>query len=341
MVVKWETTTETNLGVDLGLFHNRITLNVDVYHRVISDLLSTRTLPGYLELSSVAANIGKTQSDGMELTLETANIRKPDYSWNTTFTLSYYYDRWKERDPSWVPGAWESVNDPIRMNTGYLNDGLINIGDNSPWILNPLPGSTKTRDIDGFQRDANGNILYDAIGRGLKTGVPDGKMDDADVRKIFVDKTYFIGFNNKFQYKIFDLTIYFYGILHRIGSDPNQMTSGSSLTNESINTQEAVKNAWTHDNPNGSPWSQLNAFSRKLGFAGVQNMAFMRVKDINFGINASKKILPKFVESLRAYVAVSNLWVFTKYTGWDPETDYGTGAYPNPRNFTIGINAGF
>ena len=339
--LKWETTTEMNFGLDLGILKNRVLLNMDVFHRVISDLLSSRTLPGYQELSSVAANIGKTQSDGMEFTLNTINISNSNYSWKSTFTLSYYYDRWKERDPSWVPRAWENIDDPIRMNTGYLDDGLINIGDNAPWILNPLPGSTKTRDLDGFLRDESGNIQYDALGRGIKTGIPDGRSDDADMRIRFVDKPFFVGFNNTFQYKIFDFTVYLYGVLNRIGSDPNQMTSGSSLTTESINVQEAAKNAWTHDNPNGSPWSQLNDFSRRLGFAGVQNMAFIRVKDVNFGINIPKKILPGFVENFRAYVAVSNLWVFTQYTGWDPETDYGTGSYPNPRSFSFGINAGF
>lgn len=339
--LKWETTTEMNFGLDFGILKNRVSLNMDVYHRVISDLLSSRTLPGYLELNSVAANIGKTQSDGMEFTLNTENIRNPNYSWISTFTLSYYYDRWKERDPKWVPRAWENIDDPIRMNTGYLDDGLINIGDKTPWILNPLPGTTKVRDIDGFLRDASGNIQYDALGRGVKTGIPDGKMDDADVRVRFVDKPVFIGFNNSFKYKIFDLNIYFYGVLNRIGWDPNQMTSGSSLTTESINTQEAVKNAWTHDNPNGSPWNQHNDFSRKLGFTGIQNMAFIRIKDVNFGATVPKRVLPGFVENFRVFAAVSNLWVFTPYTGWDPETDYGTGAYPNPRSFSFGINASF
>lgn len=339
--LKWETTTEKNFGIDAGLLDNKISMSVEYFHRVISDLLSTKSLPSYLELSSVAANVGKTQSNGMEFTLNTMNINKANFKWNTTFTLSYYIDRWKDRDPSWVPNAWENVDDPIRKNTGYLDDGLIEIGDNTPWILNPLPGTRKTRDIDGFLRDESGNIIFDDLGRGIKTGKPDGQMDNADVVIRFVDKPFYLGLNNKIQYKIFDLSIYLYGVLNRIGVDPNQATAGSALTTESINQQEAVKNVWTHDNPNGSPWDRHNSFTRKIGFSGIQNMAFIRVKDLNFGINVPKNKLPEFISGFRAYAAVSNLWVFSQYTGWDPETDWGTGSYPNPRNYTFGININF
>lgn len=339
--LKWETTTEFNLGLDIGLFNNRISITAERYHRVISDLLSFRTLPNYLELSTVAANIGKTQSDGLELTLNTVNFDKSNFTWNSAFTFSYYFDRWKERDPSWVPRAWESVNDPIRQNAGYLDDGLIRIGDQTPWILNPIPGRIKYRDLTGFQRDANGNIMYDAQGRGIKTGKPDGRLDDADVVVWQVDRPYFLGLNNTFRYKIFDLNIYLYGVFNRVGRNPNQQAEGSSLTTEGLNVSVAVKNAFTHDNPNGSPWLEPNSFTRNIGVSNIENMSFVRVKDISLGVSVPKKALPGFIQSLRASFTASNLFLFTQYSGWDPETDYGIGAYPNPRSLSFGINAGF
>lgn len=338
--LKWETTTEVNLGVDIGFLNNRITFTAERYHRVISDLLSFRNLPNYQELTRVAANIGQTQSDGLELTLNTVNLDKPDFTWNSAFTLSYYFDRWKERDPSWVPSAWESVDDPIRQNVGWLDDGLIRIGERAPWILNPIPGQVKYRDLNGFQRDATGNIVYDAQGRGLKTGKSDGRLDDADVAIWQIDRPYFLGLSNTVRYKIFDLNIYLYGVLNRVGSNPNQQAQGSNLTVEGLNVSNAVKNAFTHDNPNGSPWLEPNSFTRKLGVSNVENMSFVRVKDISLGVSVPKNVLPRFVQNLRASITASNLFLFTQYSGWDPETDYGIGAYPNPRSISFGINVG-
>jgi hypothetical protein len=339
--LKWETTTEFNAGLDVGLFNNRLTIAAERYHRVISDLLSFRTLPNYLELERVAANIGKTQSDGLELTINSVNVDNSNFSWNSAFTFSYYLDRWKERDPSWVPQAWENVDDPIRQNVGYLDDGLIRIGDQAPWILNPIPGSVKYRDIDGFQKDAEGNILYDEVGRGIKTGKPDGTLDNADVVVWQVDRPYFVGLNNTFRYKIFDLSIYLYGVFNRVGTNPNQQAQGSNLTVEGLNVSNAVKNAFTHDNPNGSPWLEPNSFTRRLGVSNIENMSFVRVKDISLGVSVPKNVLPRFIQNVRASITASNLFLFTQYSGWDPETDYGIGAYPNPRSFSFGINAGF
>lgn len=240
-----------------------------------------------------------------------------------------------------MPRAWESVNDPIRQNAGYLDDGLIRIGDKAPWILNPIPGRVKYRDVSGFQRDANGNIMYDSQGRGLKTSKPDGTLDDADVVIWQVDRPYFLGLSNTFRYKIFDLNIYLYGVFNRVGTNPNQQAAGSSLTVEGLNVSEVVKNAFTHDNPNGSPWLEPNSFTRSIGVSNIENMSFVRVKDISLGVSIPRKAFPGFIQSLRASFTASNLFLFTQYSGWDPETDYGIGAYPNPRSLSFGINAGF
>src|SRR5690625_5746021 len=80
----WETTSEFNIGLDLGFLNNRIALSMEYYNRIISDLLVTnKSLLSYNEINSIAANIGKTQGQGFEVTLNSRNISKQDFSWGT------------------------------------------------------------------------------------------------------------------------------------------------------------------------------------------------------------------------------------------------------------------
>ena len=94
----WETTSEFNIGLDLGFFDNRISLSMEYYNRIISDLLvSNKSLPAYNEINTIAANIGKTQGRGFELTLSTVNIMNKDWTWSTDFTFYTFKDNWYER----------------------------------------------------------------------------------------------------------------------------------------------------------------------------------------------------------------------------------------------------
>ena len=96
--ITWETTTEFNLGVDFGIFNNRFKLAAEYFKRKITDLLVTnKPLPFYNEVNKIAGNIGSTQSQGVEITLNTVNIVTKDFEWDTTLTLSHYNDRWLKR----------------------------------------------------------------------------------------------------------------------------------------------------------------------------------------------------------------------------------------------------
>ena len=127
--LKWETTTEWNVGVDLGFFKNRLNVTAEYFHKVVSDLLSERSLLGFQEVSTIAANIGETQSQGFELTINSTNFNTKNFGWNTDFTFSLYRDKWKTRDESWKPSAYSVYDSPIRYQYGYLSDGLIQPGE--------------------------------------------------------------------------------------------------------------------------------------------------------------------------------------------------------------------
>jgi TonB-linked SusC/RagA family outer membrane protein len=220
--LSWETTTEFNLGMDFGLFKNRINGSVELFTKTIHGLLSVRNLPTYNEITLIPDNIGKTQSKGIELTLNSTPVQTKDFNWNTTLTFSLYRDRWLERAPTWVPSIYQSENDYIRNNFFYKSDGLIQSNDIPDYMPTAVPGQVKLLDINGFEKDADGNRLVDAFGKFIYSGKPDGVLDEADIVDFGnADPGYMIGFNNTFVFKGFDLNIYLYGFFDRLMTDPN------------------------------------------------------------------------------------------------------------------------
>ena len=170
--LKWETTTEWNIGVDLGFFNNRLNVTAEYFRKVVSDLLAERSLLTFNEASKIAANIGKTQSQGFELTVNTTNFNTKDFGWNTDFTFSFYRDKWNTRDASWKPAAYSQYHAPIRYLSGYLSDGLIQPGETVGHMPGSVPGQVKIKDINGYLYNEDGSVKVDKHGIPLKSGKP-------------------------------------------------------------------------------------------------------------------------------------------------------------------------
>ncbi|GBU07591.1 SusC/RagA family TonB-linked outer membrane protein [Bacteroidales bacterium] len=316
----WETTTETNIGLDLGFLNNRINIAAEYFDRTISDLLvAEKSLPHYNELNKIAANIGSTRSNGVEITLNTQNIASRNISWNTDFTFSTYNDRWKSRDPNWKPASYQKENDPIRAVFTYRSEGLLQAGEAAPKhqpLL--LPGQVKLKDLNG-----------------------DGKLDNNDVELIGkTDPAFIFGFNNTLKYKSFDFNLYLYGEVNKInsansyydawGSDAHKMQLGE-------NVSTAYINAWSSDNVNTTrpsilgPGSTGDYFRKKISFARVRNIT------LGYNVPVKKTLLNK----VRIYADVNNPIVFTNWNGQDPETDNHNFAYPNVTGFSFGVDVTF
>ena len=202
--LKWETTTEWNVGLDFGFIGNRITGTLEYYNKVVSDLLAYRTLPVHSELRSVADNIGATRLSGIDFEIHSVNIDRA-FRWTTDFNISSYYDAWKERNPYVTLDPWQGEHDRIRAIYGYKTAGIVQVGQDVPWMENELPGNLIYQDVNGY--DENHRL----------TGKPDGKISDAD--KVYLgssDPGFSFGFGNTFEYKGFDLNIFFYGMADRI-----------------------------------------------------------------------------------------------------------------------------
>lgn len=348
--LKWETTTEWNFGLDFGLFNNRVLTTVEYYHKVISDLLNYKPLNAYQNITQVMANIGKTQSTGVEVTINTKNIITKDFTWSTDLTFTKYKDKWKERTPDWKPSVYEKENDPIRPVYSRIADHIMQIGEETP-KAQPLlvPGQMVIKDINGYVRDEEGNLVVDANGRFQLTGKPDDIIDDADTKLIgSQDPGWLAGMTNTFRYKNLDLSFQLSGMFDRRMQDPTELEygiTGSDIADYGYNALRSVKNRWTWDNPSTKYPSSFNGWDNNYttGDWYYQKAWFIRLSNITVGYSLPKDLLAKtkVISNVRLHFSANNLFVISPYKGLDPETDYYTAAYPNARTYSIGVDVTF
>ena len=332
--LKWETSTELNIGLDFGFLKNRISGSVEIFNKTTSDLLSWRNLRSWNVVPSVASNLGSTQSKGVELTLNTVNIDSHDFKWSTDFTFTSYQDRWKERSSDAVLAPWEKTDDPIRAVYYYKTAGIVQIGQTVAAQPNAVPGNIIVQDINGFDSD----LKY--------TGKPDGKIDQADIVYLGnLDPDFTIGFNNTFKYKNFDLNIYAYGSFGQLVYNAafiKYVAWSSQMVDAGTNLRVEVKDAWSTVNQTGIyPSIAVNTTMGSDAFAW-EKASFLRIKNLTLGYNFPKKWLGKNISTLRIYADVQNPFVFSKWTGMDPETDgNGKAPYPNQKSYSVGLNLQF
>lgn len=354
-VLTWETAREWNVGLDLGFLDGRVNVTAEYYHKVVSDLLNEQTLLSYNEVNKIIANVGKTQSQGFELTINTTNIRNKDFEWTSDLTFSLYRDKWKERDPKWKPNAYDEYNGWMRYYSGYLSDGLVQVGETIDHMPGALPGQVKIKDIDGYVYESDGSIKVDKHGIPMKTGKPDGKLDDAD-KVIYgsADPGYLFGFNNTLRWKNFDLNVYFYGQFDKLSAGSYKKQWLSNNVNDlrrGYNQPTSISDLWSSSNPNGTlPGYFQTESAYGVGDYYYEKTWFIRCRNITLGYNIPIKTSKHILSNVRVYFDVNNPFTITPYTGLDPETDISSSesapsqlqwAYPNVRTYSFGLDITF
>lgn len=345
--LKWETTTETNIGIDYSLLNGRVSGSLDFYNKVISDLLATKELDSYQPVNTVIANIGATQSRGFGLSVTTVNLNHNRFTWKTRLSLSRFYNTWKERAPDWKPAVYEQVHDPINAMYYQLADGILQKGEKVPEAQPELlPGQIIIKDINGFVRDNDGNPVVNDNGRFQLTGKPDGKIDNADYVMIGNgDPSLIGGLVNIINYKSFTLNIAFNAMFGRQMEDPNFMRYGRNaydVYQAGLNRLVSVLNRWTPDRPSTTQPSTYQDWSPYgNGTFFLQKAWFIRMQDISLTYNFPAKWFKGVFTRAGLHVAAHNLFLITPYSGVDPETDVYTAAYPNMSTYTFGINLEF
>lgn len=322
--ITWETTSEYNFGLDLGFLNNRINLTLEYYDRVISDLLVTgKSLPFYNEITSIAANIGKTQGQGFEMTLNTVNIRQQDLEWTTDLTLSKYKDRWKERDPEWNPAVYQSVDDPIRAVFVYKSNGLLQAGEDVPaWQPALLPGQIKLQNLQDQEGSQNVLDQYDRVFLGSE------------------DPNLSFGFNNTIRYKRIDFNAYFYGEIERWRGASYYNSWLPSYTSNRTNMSTQALNCWRTDNQDTTVPSLITSTYGNLSSDfSYKKVSFIRCRNIMIGYTLP--VSQKSLGNIRAYIDVNNPFIISNYDGIDPESGTSNYAYPSVRTFSFGVDIRF
>ncbi|MFH4964781.1 TonB-dependent receptor [Gaetbulibacter sp. M235] len=344
--LKWETTKETNIGLDFEFIKGRLSGSVEVYNKEISDLLQLKPINSYNEINTVWANIGSTQSRGVELTLNTVNVDTENFKWKSTLTFSKFKDRWKERAADWKPAIYQNIDDPIRAQYSYLSDGVMQIGEVVPAQPDLFPGQIKIKDVNGFSRDGSGNPLVDENGRFIATGEPDGKIDEADIVLLgSSDPDFIAGFSNSISYKNFELNFHFNSMFGRQIADQTDVALGISADGVWQNGRNALRSIygrWTPDNPtNSRPASHYGYTQYSSGNFFLQDAWFIRLQNLSLAYNIPSKWIGKVINTATIRLDAQNLFVITPYDGVDPETDAYVAAYPNVKTYTIGIDLKF
>lgn len=332
--LKWETTTECNLGIDFGFLNNRISGALELYYKEVSDLLGTQQLKSYLIQDQIAANLGVTSSKGYELTINTINTEGA-VRWSSDISLSAFKDRWKERSPNIVLASYESVKDPIRPIWGYETDGLIQPGETVSYMPTAKTGMLKIKDINGY--DAQNNL----------TGEPDGKINNADIVLLGnYDPDFMFGFSNNFEYKNFDLNIHLYGIIGVTQkNDYLSLCSDLDKFENDLNFPVVLSRFWSSNNQKSKLPNPYVTNPYLTGVAAnqpyMENASFVRVQNITLGYNMDGKILKSYFKKIRVYLNVTNPFLFTGYTGIDPEYSSTVSKYPSQKTYTVGLNLEF
>lgn len=361
--LKWETTSQVNFGLDLGLLKGIINLSVDYYRKKTSNLLLNAAVPSSSGYTFVYKNIGSVQNEGFEFVINTNNIRTKRFSWTTSFNISFNKSKVLELsqgqdaltssvswDNGWTstPAYIAKVGQPLGLMYGFVCDGVYHYSDfdrttSGGYILkngivgngnasraNIQPGDIKYRDINGDGViDAND---YTIIGHSLPIHIG--------------------GFTNNFTYKNFDLNIFFqwsYG--NDIQNANNMVFNGNFLSKTNLNQFASYANRWTPNNANSN-------IVRAGGFIGggyssytVEDGSYLRLKTVSLGYNFPASILKYLkISKIRAYTSMQNVLTWTKYTGQDPEVNtYGSvltggfdySSYPKARTITFGLNVTF
>ena len=328
--LRWETTTQSNIGVDLSMWNGRVVFVADAYLKQTEDVLLNVQLSNSLPISSIQTNAGSIENKGLDFSLSTVNTVKA-LKWRTDFNISfnkntvtdlqftdvYYFGRIYSNNQDVA-----IVKEGLALGTffGYVSEGV----------------DPETGDLN--YKDVNGNGIFDP---GDRTVIGNG------------NPKFTFGLTNTFSWRRFDLNFFFQG------SYGNDIYNATRIDLEGMfdskNQSIAVLRRWTPEN-------RVTDIPRAVGGGNVDNVrnstrfvedgSYLRLKQVTLTYNFNPRLFRKAgISQLSVYTTGQNLLTFTKYSGFDPEVnafglsatelgvDYGT--YPQARTLTVGINAEF
>ena len=342
--LSWETTTQADLGLDLGLLNNRITFTADVYLKRTQNLLLNVTIPSTSGYSSAFKNLGKVENKGIELSVSSRNI-EGTFKWNTD--VNFATNRNEVLDIGGAPQIFAGQVANIAQN---VNSGIVRVGE-------PL-GSFYGYVTNGLYQSADEiTALSDAQAR--KPGDRkyldlnnDKKIDDNDRTIIGRSQPKFIGgISNTFAYKGLELTIFLQGVYGNNILNANRFEL--EYLNGTNNQDIEMLNRWTPTNTNTDiPRASTTRPANRISTRQIEDGSYLRLKNVQLAYNFSQSIVKKLhIQSLRVYATAQNFATWTKYSGYDPEVNrfgqdsrsqgFDYASYPASKTMLLGLNVGF
>ncbi|WP_246254567.1 TonB-dependent receptor [Pedobacter foliorum] len=337
--LRWESTTQNNIGIDVSLFKSRINLSVDLYRKSTADLLFDKPVPTSSGFLGALQNIGKLENKGIEFALNTKNLTGA-VKWESDFNISFN-----------------------RNKVGYIGDQELAVGgipqrQQAAIIKEGLPIGTFWGYVSKGVDPKTGNMIYEDVnGNGYNID-EDGALDAGD-RKVIgnANPKFTYGFTNRVSYGSFSLDLFLQGV------QGNDIFNATRIETEGMmdyrNQSVAVLRRWTKegqitDIPRAESGNVINS---DISSRFIENGSYLRVKSLTLGYKLPQSVLSKMkLRSVSLYVTGENLLTFTKYSGYDPEVsafagtggessngalgiDYGT--YPQVRQFIFGLSVSF
>lgn len=373
--LKWEQTYSRNLGFDFGFLKQRIVITTDLYLNSINNLLLQANVPTFKGFTNKMINAGSTQNKGLEISVHTANIQKKNFSWTTDFNIGFN----RNKVTSLVNGtdipaysAWGGQNftssdfivregEPLGQMYGFVSDGLYQTSD---FDYNATTGkyTLKPKGViyDGDKKAQPGFMKYKDLNN-------DSIINDLDRTVIGNAYPKFTGgLTNTINYQNLDFTVFINWVFGNKIYNANKLYNTQTHYAYRSNFADYADRWRTIDPETGlrvtdpAILTTMNAgvthpvYSNSVSGVRfydkmVEDGSFLRISNISLGYTLPKKIISfAKLTSLRAYVTASNIYTFTKYSGYDPEVSTRNttgltpgvdfGSYPRPRTVVFGLN---
>ncbi|NND35244.1 MAG: TonB-dependent receptor [Saprospiraceae bacterium] len=346
--LRWESTEQLNIGLDISSVDGRISATADYYLKNTYDLLLSTDVPLYSGFSSVFSNVGDLKNEGLELSITSHNF-SGTFLWDTDFNIA-----WNKNTITNLAGRDEIPNnagllgidswallkegEAVGRFFGLETDGIVQIGEDVEGVAN-FASAPPFQPGDRKFIDQNGDGLINGDDR---TFIGSAQPD------------FSFGVNNTFSFKGFDLNVFIQGVSGNEIVNFNKFLIERQNGTSSI-TLEYFANRWTPQNPTDR-YPKVNAdpgLSRTfISDAEVEDGSYLRLKTVTLGYQLSSKLLDKLrLANAKIYLTGKNLYTLTNYSGFDPEVSHfgqsavnmgaDLGGYPSTRSFILGVNIGF
>jgi len=315
----WETSNSLNLGVDFSVVSGRVFGSVDYYNTSTYDLLLDRAISPVHGITNITQNIGETMNKGVELSINSVNVDKNDFTWSSNLNFAHnkneIVDLYGNGEDD-IANGW-FIGEPISANFGYVYDGVWQMGDDIASSPQPdaQPGDVKVQNTNND----------DQIG-------PEDRAFIGQQNPKFT-----AGLTNTFKYKNFTFSFIFY--------TQQGMTRVNPLYDTDITWQDARRNTinlnyWSEENPtNDYPENREGTNPFQVRF--YQDASFVRLRDVNLSYNFGDALVEGIgMSQMQVYFNVRNALTFTSWEGLDPELG-NQRSIPLDRTFLLGLNFAF